>query len=619
MSWKPTLWLLTILVLTGVFILVFEKGAEPAPRSIPVDMPLVHVSQGAVTRLSIATGTGSVECVRRDGGEWFLTRPVEMRASRAKVDRLIEAIATMRRQEVVDSGRREKRGLTLASFGLESPRARYVVGGELRADEILLGDSAPLGELVYVQLNGGSDVIGVTCKLAELFPVDLDGLRDHAVFPDSIRQAARVELKHAGGFLQLAMREGAWRIQQPFDARADGTRVERLLQSLGGLTIKDFSGGSVLADPSAYGLGVDEAALQISLWIEGRREPLVLTVGKARQDDPSLLYAKISDMAAICSISKDVLSLQTVKATSLRDRRLCEADPATITAITLRDGDLKVVMEKNATGKWMITEPLRFAANIRAVGSLLRTVSTLQADEILNFGITNPIPLEASVMPCRLTMATVSPVHSVTNDTAVVSPADVTWSYRLAAPASGSSNSQVFCEESKTMFRVHADDLARLWVNTRGQRRALLSDPLSYMDCRMLDLNSQQVRRITLARQGREETVTASADGVWTVDSPPDGQMVEGAIPAVLALAADLQADRVESITYTNAATYGFGDSATRITFGLSGASGIQKTILIGQGDGRDGVYSMVQGQDVIFVLKKEVADALTHPLVTSP
>ena len=119
MSWKPTFWLLTMLVLTGVFILVFEKGVEPAPRSIPMDIPLLHVSPVSVTRLSITTGTGSVECVRRDGGEWFLTRPVEMRASRAKVDRLVEAIATMRRQEIVDSSRREKRGLTLASFGLE--------------------------------------------------------------------------------------------------------------------------------------------------------------------------------------------------------------------------------------------------------------------------------------------------------------------------------------------------------------------------------------------------------------------------------------------------------------------------------------------------------------------
>jgi hypothetical protein len=136
------------------------------------------------------------------------------------------------------------------------------------------------------------------------------------------------------------------------------------------------------------------------------------------------------------------------------------------------------------------------------------------------------------------------------------------------------------------------------------------------MDCRMLDFSSDQVRRVTLARNGREETVSVGSDGSWLPDSPPDGQLRKGAIPELLILASSLRAERIESMNATNVLAYGIDESSTRVTFGLTGASGILKTVLIGGPCGTNGVYSMIQGQDVVFVLNKERAQALSRPLV---
>ncbi|MEI6515337.1 MAG: DUF4340 domain-containing protein [bacterium] len=617
MSWRPTLWLLLMVVLTGVFVLVFEKGAEPAARALPVESPLLHVSPASITRLSIMSATTSVECIRREG-EWFLTSPVEMRANSARIQRLIAAVTAIRKREVLDAGLRGKRGLSLGSFGLETPRARLVVGTDLRADEILLGDASPLDDLVYLRLNGSEDVIGAICKVSEILPIDGNSLRDRAVFPPAIRKTVRLELKHAGGFLQLALKDGAWRIQQPFDARADGARVERLIQSLELMTIENFGGAAALADPVTTGLGGDDSALQVSLWPDGRRDPMVLTVGKAWQDNPGLLYARVSDMAAVCAVKKEVLALQEVKAGALRDRRLCDANPATVSKVTLRDGDLKLVMERTPESGWMIMEPFRFPANARAVGALLRMLTSIQADEIRPGSLTNQIPEEVASMGCRVIIANQAAVRAVaTNDIPVPAAIAPVWSYRLAFPSSNSANSVVFAETAGTLMVAPSQDVSRLWIGPVYRDRPFLSDPLPYMDRRMLDVKPAQVRRITLARKGREETVTAGADGAWVVDSPPEGQVSEGSIPALLTLAADLNAERIEAISVTNMVAYGVDDASPRVTFGLSGTGGIQKTILIGAGNGRDGVYAMVQGQDVVFVLSKSVAEALVRPLVT--
>jgi len=544
-----------------------------------------------------------------------------MRADSAKISRILDALLAMRRQEVIDPDRREKRNLTLASFGLESPRARFVVGTELHADEILLGDGSPFGEQVYVRLNGGADVIGATCRLNEILPFDPEALMDRAVFPSSIRKAVRLEVKHPGGFFQLALRDGAWRIQQPVDERADGARVEWLLQTLVSLAITNFGESVSLGDSASFGLGSDESQLQVSLWPEGVREPLMLTVGKARQDTPDFLYARISNMERICAIHTNVLALQEIKAASLRDRRICDADPALITTVSLRDGDVKTVLARNQAGQWMIVEPLRFTANTHAVGSLLREICRIEGDEIKTTGGTNQIPPEAAEMTVSLVISNSPVTGAATNEVVPVQTpvAGAVWSYRLAVPGAESPDSLVFREEARSLYRVRAGDLARLWADFPGKARTVFSDPLPYMDCRILDLNPQQIRRITVSQQGREETVTVNADGIWSVESPPEGQISGEAIPALLELASHLQAERVESILLTNAVPYGLAGSAARVTFGLSGSGGIQKTILVGSHNGRDGVFSMVQGREVVFVLGKSVAEALLRPLVKMP
>ncbi len=617
MSWRPTLWLLGLVVLTGLFIVMFERNTDSRVRSLPVNSALLHLSPEVITRLSLTTGTNRIECVRRDG-EWFLTRPLETRANAVRINRLMEAIVKTRKQEVVDPVRRAQRGLSLASFGLEPPRARLVVGTDSHSDEILLGDEAPLGNLVYVSLNDEKDVIGVTMTVSDILPVDPEEFRDQAVFPSSIKQAVRLEVKQAGGFFQLALKDGVWRIQQPFDARADGARVEKLWLILESLKRGGVAGGTSLSDPVSYGLGVDEASLQVSVWMEGRREPLVVTVGKALQDNPSWLYARISDMASVGLVSREILSLQAIPANSLRDRRVCDADPSTLAFLMLRDDDSKVVMEKTTSGGWMITDPLRFPANARAVGALLKAVGGLQGEEIRNGIAMKALPPEVEAMSCRLTVAIQSPVSAGTNKTiSSLSPTSGEWTYRLSWPGAGASNSLVYGEEAGAVYQVPSDDLAKMW--RRWGDRPVFADPLAYMDGLMLDLSPQQVRRITLTREGREETVTSGLDGGWTVDSPPGGQVVEGAIPELLALVSNLQAERIETLATTNLAPFKLDEPAIRVTFGLSGSSGIQKTVLLGGGDGREGVYSMIQGQDVIFVLKKEATEALLRPLVTSP
>ncbi|MEI6165762.1 MAG: DUF4340 domain-containing protein [bacterium] len=614
MSWKPTLWILILVVVTALFILVFDRPADSPARALPIEAPLLPLSPGAVTRLAITAGDVVIECVRREG-EWVLTRPEEARADEARIKQILEALDASRIRETLSPERLVQRRLTAASFGLDAPRARLVVGTELRADEILVGDDAPLGDLVYLRLKNGTDVIGATLKMSDILPINFEGMRDHFIFPPSLKRVTRLELKHSGGFLQLALRDGQWRIQQPIDARADNRRVEQLIQSLMALKVEAFGAVAAPSDPAVYGLTADEGLMQITLTPEGGRAPLVLTVGKARQDLPDLIYARISDVSSLCSINREVLAFQAIKAESLRDRRLCNADPAAIVSIMLREGDEKLVLEKQEKTGWMIREPFRFKADSQAVGGLLRAICNLKIAESSGNGTTLAPGGTPPTPACRLALATELPSSLVTNTPPPLTPPKGTsWSYRFAVPVAAGANNQVYCEETKMVTEVQPRELSAVWPGAQPSRS--LSDPRPYMDCRMFEFPSDQVRRVTLAQNGREETVSVGSDGLWLADSPPEGQIRKGAIPELLSLASSLRAERIESMNATNLLAYGIDESSPRVTFGLTGASGIQKTVLIGGPCGTNGVYSMIQGQDVVFVLKQEMAQALSRPLV---
>ncbi len=614
MSWKPSVWLLILVVLTSLFIFMIEQKTESSARALPLDVPLLQFSPDTVSRLAVKTRDVAIECVRRDG-QWFLIRPIEARADEARIKHFIQALDDCRVRETLTAERLIQRNLTFASFGLESPRAQLLVGNESRVDEVLVGDESPLGDLVYLRLKNSPDVVGASCKFGEILPFDLDSVKDRAVFPASLKRVVRLELKHAAGFVQLALRDGQWRIQQPVDARADNRQVELLIQSLMALKIGDFGSGKTPSDFSVYGLATDDAVLQITLTPEGRA-PLVLTVGKARQDQPSLVYAKISDVPSICSIDKAILALQAVKVDSLRDRRLCHADPAAIVTIMAREGDSKLVMVKDESGRWQIAEPFRFKADAQAVGGLLRAICNVKVVESAGDGQTNGLNGVIPPFPCRLSIAMELPAESVTNQLQPPGPDGTAWTYRFAAPGADGTNSPVYCDETKTLTEVSPQELRAVWPQFR--HALSLADPRPYMDCRMFELQPDQVRRITSTRKGREETVTVGNDGIWLADSPPDGQIVKGSIPALLNMAASLQAERIESMNATNTSTYGISESSARITFGLTGTNGIQKTVILGNPCGTNGIYSMIQGQDVVFVLKNELAQALTRPLVES-
>lgn len=609
MSWAPVRWLLAAVALAALFMVVFERQ-QPAPaRRLALDDAMADLGGMRVSVVTVAQGTSVVECVERQG-RWYVARPAATRANAAVVRGMVEALEATRVRERISPQQMTARGLDAGRYGLDRPRLRISVrcGGALR--EWIFGADAPLGGLVFAQATGQSDVLAVTPDVLAALPADPGGWRSDAALPETLVAANRIEIKQPGGFMRLTLAEGGWRLQQPRNIKADDRGVERLLDGLRRLNVTSVGPSLSDVDLVAYGLGPDDNPPQVTVAAAGDEAGVSLALGKPVQEEPGQVYAMIGDLGALCRVPQAAMALLSISADDMRDRRIFTGSPAGVAALRLQDGDRRVELARERGG-WRINEPVRGRADVLAVGQFVQALCGLESVGFPDTATSNGVPPAADG---RCIVVSDRPFAPAGTNAGAARPAAV-WTCRLSMEGTNGL-AQVYIEEERARYRVKASDLARLLACAGGGDARLFADPLAFLDRTVLDLDPQSVRRLTLSYRGREEAVARDATGRWVAESPPESRVAEDAVQDILAAVAGLRAVRLETLSVTNALAFGLGESATRLTFSLSGEAGIQKTLILSTNAAAGGLYGTVQGQDAVFVLPAATAARLTRGLV---
>ncbi len=613
MSWRPAVWLAAAASLMALFMVVFEQR-QPAPaRRLALDDAAIAVDPAVIAALTVADGTSVVSCVQRER-RWYVTRPAATRASEQVIRNVLRAVSATRIHERITPQQVRARDLTPASYGLERPRLTVGVTAAGQVHTLAFGDEAPVGNLVFAQVNGDPDVLAVTRDVIDGVPKRAAGWEASAVMPETLLSASRLEIKQPGGFVQLALKDGTWRLQQPRSVKADDTVVERLLQGLHQLQVESTGPAVTGVDLVAYGLGPDDNPLQVTVGSEGDNDAVTLMLGKPVQETPGLVYARVSDMASLCRVSQGVVPLLSVRAEDVRDRRLCAVRPGDIAAVRLQDEDHRVELQRTKGG-WRIEDPVRGRADLAAVGQFLKAFCGLES-----LGFPEPVSTNSAAVAaiaatgCRVVLSDRPFAPPGTNGAAAARTTGV-WTYRFPAASTGNIV-EVTCNEERAVYRVRAADVARLIAHEDAGVRRSFTDPLAYLDRAVLELKPASIRRMTLAYRGREEAVVRDAAGNWTAESPPESRVVPDAVAGILQSVAPLRAARVETLSATNLTVFGLDESATRLTFTLSDDAGLQKTLIISTNGAASGVYGAVQGQDAVFVIPRDMAARLTRSMV---
>ncbi len=598
MKWRSTLVLLVGVVALGLFIGLRERHLPGSATRQDQARRILTTDPQRIDHLRIMAGDSGLDCAR-ENGVWMLRAPVAYPANAGVIERFLASLERVESAGYIDEEEMARRKLTLASYGLQSPRAVITLDGPDGIRKITLGGKSPVGGQVYAQVQGVPGVLIVPETLLDLLPPDSYALCERRLMATDIQRVRRLGLQRPEGYLQLARdADRNWVVEQPLTTAAEGQRVLNLLRELAACQILDFVGeGS--ESLAVYGLA--DPKVKASWWLEGSEKSQTLLLGNPVPEQADRFYAKWDHSPLVFTVPRSAWDTLQVKLDQLRGSNLLALTPARVSAVRITQGERSLLLQREPTGGWHMLQPATEPADPERATSLVEEWARAQ---IASF-VDNPA----------------EPPENYG-----FGPDDIRITFTQAGPAAGADETTTTVQISSRLLQngfilARVDEGATFYQIPDAVIRTVSLDPLFYRQRRVLDLVETDIRAITLRRWDGEQGLSRpDATAPFTVtNNPTEARPDPEAVAGLLAAVTGLQAQRYVTADSRTWSGFGLEPPRAEITLGLRGAAGIARTILIGNTLPEGGAYAMIRGQDVVFVLDAADLAALTRSLWLPP
>lgn len=619
MRFKTTFRLFVLLcALCVAFLLVeYRPGTE---RTLPEQTERVVPTDVAdINAMSLHSPTGVVELIRR-GQDWFLLSPVRARADRAEVVRVLDLFHSLKCSDPVTTPQRQARRLSLADYGFKHPRGRVILSSHTGDFSFSIGDDAVLESgSVYVHADESDTVMATSKHVLDIVSTGIDRFRDRSVLKGTPALVTRLEIRRNGvGFVQLVRQKGKWELQQPVASRADDATVNDVLDALFALRVLDFywdagaslpvppvpspsADDSVKAQVEVCGLAPDSCEASVFVWIEGDALGQELILGRRVDDEAKTIYAKRRETDAIYTVDARLLDAFELSANQFRNRTIFESTASNVKEVRFAVGEKRLSLQRDDTDVWMINEPVQWRADPQVVSDSLSRIHALHVKDYVDPSATNAIWAETAKTP-QYSISLQGILEDGDEEPSVISETlDVLMMDDDLATAA--------IKERNELVHIDAKDLD--WLTDE------LVDPLAYRDRVMLAIKPGDVRSLSLVLNDIQQSIMRDENGRW-IPATRGGKMVVDfdVVDRTLMMVSNLKALRIETREHEQADSFGLEDPIMSLKFGLKGDAGIEKSLMTGFRSRTDGIYAMVHGQDLVFVLEAETVSLLARAIL---
>lgn len=306
MSPRATLVMLAVLVGLGAFWFLHDvkggKEREEAKNREERLYPGLEAAQVTSLRLADSKAGDKPRLVlEKLDGRWVLRGEQDVLASQAEVTGLVDQVATLKRNSVIQEDPAPK---ALAQYGLDQPRYRLEVGTSSKpgVPTLLLGDRTPDESAFYARVGDQGPVLEVATAFMTSLEKPAGELREKSPLALEPSAVERLVLKPAQGPEIVLVRQEApkipegvdappaperWRLEAPIQAAADPRKVSDFLWAWKSLQAGRFLKADEPVDFSRPGLRVE-------ITETGSKTPLVLEVGPPVAVKPGMFYVRRS-------------------------------------------------------------------------------------------------------------------------------------------------------------------------------------------------------------------------------------------------------------------------------------------------------------------------------------
>jgi hypothetical protein len=265
------------------------------------DKTLLKFDRDKVDALDVAAG-GKTTSFGKQGGDWKITRPLDVRADSSSVDGLIGRLQSAQMKSIVTS---EPSGEDLKKYGLDKPDATVSIKAGSATATLVVGGKAS-DTTVYARDLSKPTVVTVESSLADEVKKGPDDYRRKDLFEFRAYNATRIEIARGAQTVVFERVKGkgdnaqdTWRRASPNPADADKDKVEGMLSRLSNMRASAF------VDSTAK-TGLDKPAMSVSVKFDDGKKEEHVTFGKdgetvyaARPGEPGAAKADPTDFTEV--------------------------------------------------------------------------------------------------------------------------------------------------------------------------------------------------------------------------------------------------------------------------------------------------------------------------------
>jgi Domain of unknown function (DUF4340) len=371
MKLRTTLVLLIIAVALGAFIFGLDRWSRSTRERRERAAHVVSVMRANIQGFTIRNGDELIK-IKAEGDAWKMIAPWQDDADASVVDQLLDAIQSLRPEDVItDWGRIEKKRQLLKDFGLNKSRLRLKLDGKQMPAELQFGlDTAVQGE-TYLRIADDDAVYVVSDDLKNIVSKKPEEFRDHRMTPFLTTLINRAIFRVSGGEIELAKEQDNWLLVRPIKGRASNDAVVDILTRMNQTQIAKFVADNN-SNPGSFGL--DSPSDVVTLFGDDGNK-VEIQIGGPVPSNPDSVYAGLPQRKSVVEVGKAFANLFNITPNDLRDRKIARMNPDLIDRITIEKADKPKIVLGRDENRWRFLSPTTALANADNITRLIQGIN----------------------------------------------------------------------------------------------------------------------------------------------------------------------------------------------------------------------------------------------------
>jgi len=388
MKFKKTIILFIAFAVLLAFVLLFEefKGKDGEEEN----GKLVALSSDEVQKITLKREDEIITFEKsqdEDSEEWTITEPLEAKADKYEVDRLVDNFSDLRIERVVEEDPED-----IEKYEIPKKEICLWFKDREKPVKILIGAENLLDNTLFARREDETRVVLIPSHLKSTLEKSLFEFRQKEIFRLETDEVKNITLRAKEIQWEAEKKEEEWFFNKPVQALAKENKISGILNSLSGLKAKEFvSEEKGKEEADKFGLEQPDYEITLTLPVENQQ----ITFFLHKKEDT--LYATSSLSSKIIEAEDTLLSDLEEEIGELREKEVANFYSWEVNRLRLKMGEIDWEVSKDEEDNWHFTTPVQEDADNSKVQTFIRKIESLEAEEFIDpplelkdYGLDNP-------------------------------------------------------------------------------------------------------------------------------------------------------------------------------------------------------------------------------------